>query len=383
MFFSSRNRGRPVLIADIDSGCVGIAVVVLGSSAPHVVTYLKKTLPLESRAVEQTATGIIGLLTECVAQLIKNYSESESGRAYGPIASVYAIVGVPWVHSRTVHGTANYPEPHAITNDMIQRLAKQALQESSPLNAAHVFETNVTRVHLNGYATSKPLGKHAKSASVTVMQSDINPMIRSGIEHAFSSALPGRSLTIRSRIRSLLAVLHEHMSSSSNYVVVTMGNDATSCVAVRKEEIAEQEVVPEGIATISRRVAGDTGLPEELGSVMRMIAADSCTTPGCEAAKTGIARAEPELVRAFGEAFSRLALHRRLPNRCIISADDRFEPWLAQFFERIDFSQFTITAQVFSVEPLDSKQLTEAVTWEPGIHEDIGLTVAAAFVNIR
>ena len=384
MFSFSRSKGKPVLVADVDSGSVGIGIVTLAKTGPaRVVVSTRKTLPIESRALEQTATGVIGLLNECLAQLLKQYSESGAAHEYGPVGAIHAVIGVPWVRTRTSRATLAFPEMHTITNEMIQKLAKQALQEPSELDNAGVFESSVVRVQLNGYATARPIGKRAKNATVTVLQSDIMKTIREGVERALQGALPGRTVTIRSRTRALLAVLHMEIHGRTNCLVITVGTDASSCIIVRKDEITEQETISEGTATIARRVVGDSGLPDELPSMMRMIVTDSCTTPGCEAAKTALAKAESELVRLFGDTFTRLARRRRLPDRCIVSIDERYEQWFTGFMQKIDFSQFTVTTQAFSVEPLNAQHIRDAVTWNSGSHEETGLAVSAAFVNIH
>ena len=270
-----------------------------------------------------------------------------------------------------------------ITGEIIQQLAQQALSQVSSSVSAHNLEATVIRVQLNGYTTSEPIGKRAAQVVVSILQSDIDLTIKNGIEHAISSALTGRALSMHSLTRIVLSVMHRHITGSPNYVVIRVGNDATSCVVIRKDEIVDQKTIPGGLAAMARLFAGSEGLPEEIASVMLMIASDSCSTPGCEAAKANIAKAEPELVRLFGEGLTALSTQRRLPNRCFISIDEHFAPWFMRFMEKIDFAQFTATSHPFSVERLQAKSVAEAVVWQPGIREETGLALTAAFVNTR
>ena len=113
-----------------------------------------------------------------------------------------------------------------------------------------------------------------------------------------------------------------------------------------------------------------------------MAAHDHCEDKACEDIKNGMARAEQELIRIFGEAMARLATSRRLPNKLVLAVESDMADWLSHFFSRIDFTQFTVTTQPFSVEVLSAENLKNLVTAsDSGKNVDSGLLVAAAFVN--
>ena len=46
----------------------------------------------------------------------------------------------------------------------------------------------------------------------------------------------------------------------------------------------------------------------------------------------------------------------RLPNTLLLLADTDVAPWLQKFFQRIDFSQFTATAQPFMVDVISASE---------------------------
>ena len=380
--FGKRNTGVPALIADIESGSVAVGIAVVGKEKIADVFFSERaTLPIAERTQEQIAAALPNVLAEATARVVKKYAASEYAKDLGPVMSVYCVVGAPWVRSRTAKAVLRFPEPRAISEQMVKELGKQALREPSDLDKERVFETNVSRVQLNGYKTAKPAGKHANEIVVTVFESDIETPIRSVLEHALGKEFPGRAINIRSHTRAMLTVLHER-TDVEHYTLVTMGSHATSCIVVHKEELAEHAIISEGTATILARAAGEHGLPEETLSLMRMLVSDTCATPACEELKAGIAKIEPELVKVFAEAFGKLAATRRLPNTCFVSVHTDVAPWLEHFLARIDFSPFTITMQPFAVESLTPEHVRELVSWHAGAHEDSGLALAAAFVNM-
>ena len=94
-----------------------------------------------------------------------------------------------------------------------------------------------------------------------------------------------------------------------------------------------------------------------------------------------MAKVEPELVRVFGEGMAVCAAQARLPNKLILITQPDMAPWLAKFFSRIDFTQFTLTTQPFSVETIAPADLSAWVTAARGVVLDTGVALSAALVN--
>lgn len=381
MSLFNRGGGKPVLIADIESGSVGIGVISLeGEESAQVLLSERAYLPLGVRDAEHSSSSISTLLSDVTGRVLKKYTESDAGKKHGPVASCRAFVSAPWVRSRTAYAETAFPKEQKVTDAVIKDLAKQALAQPSELDAGSILESNVTRVQLNGYPTARPEGKSAHIVSVTVFQSDIDASVRAGIENALKSALPGRELDIRSSLRAIQTVLHER-ADTHQYFVVAMGTDVTDCVSVRKEEITQHIIVEKGMSSVIHGTAGENGSPEEVASLLRMLITDTCSTEACDALKSNLAKIEPELVKSFADAFAPIAQKRRIPNACILVAHPDLTLWLEHFFTRLDFSQFTVTAQPFTVESLTPQHLTELVLFEPGTIPDTGIALGAAFVK--
>lgn len=141
-------------------------------------------------------------------------------------------------------------------------------------------------------------------------------------------------------------------------------------------------MVPEGIYSVLRRLS-KAGMPEEILGLVRMIARDDCTSEACNAVEAALAKAEPELVKIYGEGMAKCAATRRLPNKLFLVTHQDMALWLKRFFERIDFTQFTKTAQPFEVTALAPKDMEMWVKPAPGVSLDCGLAVPSALVNIE
>ncbi|MEK7509317.1 MAG: hypothetical protein AAB605_01235 [Patescibacteria group bacterium] len=377
MFSIKRGVGKPVLIVDIGDGSVGVSLVTLGHTPVQVHASTRATLPFEDRTHEQILAAITNLFKDTAEKFLKTYRE-KGGTA--PSAA-HVVLRAPWTRFRTARADGAFEKEQTITKDVIARFAKQALAQPSELDRSSILEAGVMQVFLNGYPTGNPLGKHASSISVVAFESDIDPAMKRAITDEVAALLPDRPLSLHSGLRALLIVMQEYLPELQRFFLIDLGSATTACAVVRRDAITQYAAASEGLATILKRVASG-GLPEETMSLLRMLATDTCSSSACEALKDSLARAEPDLVRAFGEVFTSLAGVRRLPNATILVAPLELSQWLHGFFSRIDFSQFTTTTQPFIVETLTPEHLRDSVSWGKEGVPDTGIATAAFSVQL-
>jgi len=376
--FSHRSEGKPVLVADIEDGSVGISLVSLAKNGPaEVHASLRTRLSIEDRTSDQARSAIVKSLEESIGKLTKSAQDAGTEPAH----AVYATVRAPWTRFRTAEAQQAFDKPEVITKEIIASLAQKALTQPSELDRNSILEAGVLQVFLNGYPTANPLGKRAKSISVVAFESDIDEGMKTAIVDTLGKSFPGRTPVIRSGLHALITVMQEHLPDVHRFLLIDVGGSTSTCAIIRKETLTQSGSAPEGLTTILKRVSA-TGLPEETLSLLRMLATDACSTSACQSLKDSLAKAEPDLVRAFGEVFTKLAATRKLPNMCLLSAPTELSPWLQGFFSRIDFSQFTATTQPLSVETLSPEHLIDTVHWHVGVVPDTGIAVSASSVNI-
>jgi hypothetical protein len=381
--FGRAQKGKPVVVAHVESGGVAVGVAIIESEKPaRFVASERVRIPPLERSLEQQTSSLLTALSDVLARVVDSYSKSESGKKYKQPTSVHVVVGSPWVSSRTLQAENSFDKEQLVTDAMIKSLAKQALSKKSTetLDQSRIFETSVTRVQLNGYPTGKPVGKKAHHLMVTVLQSEIDQTLKDGVIRTIGQILPGRDVDFRSLTGATLNILHER-ARTHHYLFIMVGSTSVDCVAIHKEDTNEHVSVPIGIDSIVKRIAGPDGLPDQVFSLMRMLMSDACNSPACETLKNNLAKAEPELVKAFGDVFAKVASYRRMPNTCFLAAPPDFAPWLEHFFSRIDFAQFTVTAQPLSVELLTPDHVRDIVEWVSPAIPDTGLAMAAVFAN--
>lgn len=373
---NGHSLGKNFAVADIGSGNASVAIFKAAHGKPaHILASHSTTLPIETRNPDSTMTAVTAALSESANKALT----AAQALKIGPIQDVYAILRAPWTRSKTTRAEKKFPKDEKITDQIISGLAQEALASEKEFDREKLIEASVIRVELNGYPTAHPVGKHARSVTVSALESECESRIKNAVEETLVKVFSSKP-AFRSGARALLSVLRERSSAHADYVLVDMTSEATSILTVHEGAPALQIVVPEGTQTILKRVAGK-GMPEETLTLIRMLARDHCEDAACESVKEAMARTEQDLIKIFGEAMAKLAATKRLPKTLVLSAGWGMAEWLSLFFARIDFTQFTITTEPFSVEILTPQDLEPFVALPPDKTMDIGVQTAVALVN--
>lgn len=375
-----RTREKIIAVADIGSGSTAVAVVAVPAKGPvRILAAERRFLPLEERVPEAVVTALGTHLIEAGRAALATHQKN------GGLApeSVYAIVRAPWTRSKTVRAQESFPEAVKITDKMIGKLAQQALASDTELDKKNILEATVIRVEVNGYATTQPEGATGHRLSVAALISDCDAKFRASLTNALQQLFGGQKVIIRSGVNSILSALRNKADSpSKNFLVVDMASEGTNFIVMHDGITTDHATVPEGKNAVLKRINGN-GMTEETLTLLRLSARGECHDAACEAVNVAMAKAEPELVRVFGEAMAKLVTQQRLPNQLILATHDDLVPWLSSFLSRIDFAQFTATTQPFMVSALKPTDLSHLALPGDGVHADTGVLLAAALVNIE
>ncbi len=378
-----QSREKIIAVADVGGGRAAIAVIAVKKGVPaRVITTQSSILSFADRSEGAKKSGIAAQVAAAGEKIQKAYAPHLQ-RGLAHVSELYVILHAPWVLSKTRRAHTILREETRITDRAISSVAENILASEPDFDRKNlIFEATVMRTELNGYPCAQPIGKHAESLTVYALLSEGTMEMRSEITSSLQKIFPHISPVFRSATRATITVLHEVMGEEKDYFVVNMIGDVTTLTAVRDGVVAEHEIVPEGMHTLIKRIA-NSGMPEETLSMMRMLAQDQCSDPACDSIRAAITRSEPELVRAFGESIGKCAAERRLPNTLVLVAHPDLSLWLSKFFSRIDFAQFTLTTQPFTVRTLQSKDFASFVQLDDGVVLDSELALACGLVHIE
>lgn len=362
--------GKIAAVADIASASAGVAIFEAGAQ-PKILAIAREDLPPEDRTKDALRSGIAQALSTAGEKALAEFSKKNAGEK---ISLCYCVVGAPWTRSFAGAARSRFEKATPITGAMIAGLAKDALARQKDVDRASLLEANVVRVLLNGYPTGEPEGKKAEAIDLFTLASDCDAGVKSAAAETTAKLFPGAQVVWRSSARAVLAAAKK-IETADTCLVVEVGMEATDLISVRKGVLENRVLIEQGIREFLS--AFGKGKPaQETMSLVAMLEKDQCETEACEALRTSMAKAEPELVHLFGEALAKLSSPRKLPDDLFLVAPPELSPWLSRFFARIDFTQFTATARPFSVSAFSS-----AARADPEIFADSGLSIACDLVN--
>lgn len=381
-FRRTHKKDEPVLVIDIGSGSAAMAVAITKPSGDIFVTHGKRIeIPFEKRTEEQTIAGVKQALAEVGDRILPLYSHSSTGQKLGAPTRCIAVIRAPWSKSATVSREMAFPEPRRVTPATVAEIARAALANDTIINRKNGIETGVIRVTVNGYPARGPREAIGSEIGVTVLESDCDPRVRAMVAEVLAAIAPGRSVIFVSGVRAVGSVLHNMAENIDEAVVVDVGSEASNVIRIREGIVASVISVPVGSRTIVHRIAGDNGFAEDTLSRIRMVARDACGDQACTTLATALSGAEPEFVQSFGEAFTAIAGEGRLPSTLLLFAHPDLAPWLAHFFARLDFSQFTAAAQPFVVRIIGPEHVGRRVQSSGDAAADIGILADVTLVN--
>lgn len=367
---------RSAAIIDIGSGYVGCVLLALKQSgASSVISSGHSRLSLEKRAYARARAHISEEITEAIHAAEKNAAGVLRGKS---VSDARIVLHAPWTSSQIVTVAETYEKSTVIQAAHIAALAKKSLT-AGEIDPAQLFERSVISVRLNGYPTSAPEGKRAESMELSAILSLGDPALKKNVESAVHAAFPAAKPIWVSAQNAYSTVLRR-LRLPGDALIVDVGIAATHLCVLREGVPTVDRPVPEGLQGMLARVHG-TEAPQETLALFRMYARDACESDACAMLQKAVASAEPDLVQVFGEHFAKLAETRRLPNTLVLIAHPDVAQWLASFFERIDFAQFTLTSMPFATRTVENSELREWIQADE--HLDSSLSLAAAFTAVQ
>ena len=378
-FVSKLQGGKLVAVFDVGSGSVGAAIAELRGARPVLIhSSFRVALPHEERSQEQLASAIAQATQESATKLAERHAKS--GVSKKEISECLVVVHAPWVRSQTHATKALLKEEAEVIEDMIIQLSQKALTEGE--NAlGDIFEQSVVRVELNGYPTSLPLNKKAKSLGVVILQSEVTDNMIRRVTDGISKIFPGAFFTFRSSTLVDSALMRRRSPGHSHFTIADVTSEATAITVVCEGVVVVQKVVPVGYRTVVRSVAQKKGTPDsDVHSRIRMLTTETCSTDDCHSLQASLDGVGTHFTETFGTVFAEINKTKKLPNTLVVRSHPDLKQWFSKFFARLDFAQFTETTQPFEVGAISSGAAAEYVLFSPGNTLDAGIATSCAFL---
>ncbi len=379
--FGIGTKEKTIAIVDVGSASAAVSIIHLSTSGPSTIVAADRAfIPHEKRTKDQSAIAMSVVIVEAAKKCLA--SQSMRNKESAQPTELYTYLRTPWTTSKTIQVSEKFEREEKIRDSVIKDMSKKVSNYETGSPTESLLEAMLLRIELNGYATSKPVGKSAHEIRVSALMTTTETAIRKIVQEGVEKAFPVHTSEWRSHTRALLTLIREQHEHVGDCIVIDLAMEGSSIMTVQDGLLGEQLSTDEGVHSILNRIAPKS-LPEESLALVRMLERDQCSSDTCESLRESMSRSEQDLVRIFGELFAKYAITRRIPNTMLLIVHPDLAEWLSRFFSRIDFSQFTMTAQPFQVSVLTPKDLDMWVKCAPGVSEDTSMMLDTALVHIE
>ncbi|HEY4487271.1 MAG TPA: hypothetical protein VI483_00735 [Candidatus Paceibacterota bacterium] len=366
---------RAIGVANIESSSVSFSIVKLQSATNATIPITRYAeLPIEERTSGQHLFALKQRLADITKAAINDYTSAHGGRA---LKKLYAVVHAPWAIGNVVSASTRFPQETYISEKIMDDCATKALAQGG--KGGELLDVHQLPIMLNGYRTAHPEGKYAHLVEVAGLMSTCDANIREEIAKTFRDVLPASRTIIHSGARAIVEAIEATRPQLRDALCMHVSGEGTEVIVLRNGMVRSYTYITEGLRSIFSRAFPGMH-PEEARTAVRLMQRQEGSEVVGVQTEEALLKAEPDMVHAYGEELAKISAQLRLPNAVFLIASPDIAPWLQKFFERLDFSQFTVTAQPFSVDLISASEFTSIEDGTSERNGDLDVAMATSHV---
>ncbi len=365
------------IVFDVGSATVGVAIAKSRKNKPIEVLFTHRVLI--AYGDDQGAAALGKYVAAAIKKAGKEALEELGRLNLTGSYSVYAIVHTPWTDSQAQRAENMLPEETSITRELLHQFVEKHLPEKRIKDRIQ-FDQHITRIELNGYATTQPYKKNAQNIAVTILRSSMSKVIHKAITKAFSDVVPNHKVHIDAFLYAATQ-LRELFEGSDAYTIIDVGEKYTSVSIVRDDTVAGSAWADFGTEYLLTAISKDPDERQKAISALTMYLNDTCTPDQCRKIEAALQNTEKEWTRTFGDACTKLSKIYKMPSKTFVSVEKNHCSWFKRVIEKLDFGQFTVTGQPLEVQLLSIDKASKAFSFAKSVKRDSMLSLAILFVD--
>lgn len=390
--FGKKEKKELVLIVDIGSASVGVAIASLSrTETPLIHAIVREDMVFQE---ELNTVRFRKSLTDALSKTVTTLSRThmpevlkKTGCAQPTRA--YVVFSSPWHASETRTVSSVQEKPFRMTREMMDRIAKREIDsfERTGIVAEiggdlSISEKHVMRVALNGYETSNPFGKEARTLDVGIFLSVIPRPVLDDVKQAIGRTFSIQDYSFHSFPFVVFDVVRSFAGVPDKFLIIDVSGEVTDVSLVSDRVLLETTTFPVGKRTILRALASTLSTtPDEALSLIRLTDEKRLSETHTSRIEGALSNAGGLWRSAFEKTLSGIANHASIPSTLFLSADDNLLPYFGSLVKKESFAQFTMTDEPFSIFPLSGAVLHDVCRFEASLSRDPFLMLGAAFAK--
>ena len=398
LFSQLNHRSDEVsLVLDIASGTVGGAIVKFSKGQPAHILYTCRELILFK--TKPTAQSMLSEITKRLAEVARRLSTegikhvNTLGQVGSNINHIYYLFSSPWVVSHTKVITVRKDDEFRVTKREINQLVHAEEEEyvasltlvkdDSRVNSnSKIIEHAQIAMKVNGYETSRPYGKMARTVSIPFFMSIIDEPALDTIEHTVAKYFNFRKGSSHSFSLALYTALRDIFSSDDDFLAVDVNGELTDIMLIKNGILTETSSFPLGINSIIRHVANALKSTPEVAESLIQIYMNNKAEPTAEKKiATILAGIHDEWVDNFERAFTDLNPDVVMPKKLFLIVNNNLSNFFGGFLKNERFKHIVIPGDTFGVTLLDAPKMNTYCTISTDTSPDSFLMLQSIALN--
>jgi hypothetical protein len=273
IFWSSRSESNNILLVDIESNSVGVALVAHGSnSLPNILAHVRTSYHVADEApVETFEKAMLMCLREALHTIHDELPLLKADGLGTSASRAYIYFTSPWVISRLKEIAIREKEITTLDGSAIQAIVEsEEIEFKEDLEDIFdgqglVFPSQITGLYVNGYKASFTMAKKAVSAdlhfTLTGAKLDLIRKVEAEILKVFEL---GDHFVYQNFMTAFNKVLFSAFSNIHSALLINMTDELSDILFIHQDNPAGTATLPLGIAALARELAASLGLPLEI-----------------------------------------------------------------------------------------------------------------------
>lgn len=382
------------LIIDIGSGSVGVAVVSVCSD-PNIVPEILYTNRKEIKYYgglnsRRFLFSMINAFEEALTDLQKNFISISKNIIN--IKETHCFFSSLWHISQTRVLINENGKDTKIIKSLINRIVEKESKifETSTLKGdidisaedIQIIEKKIMQIKLNGYETSEPYSKMAKTLEINFFISAVSKKVIKILEESFFRFFNNKIIQYHTFINTAFVTLRDINPTINDYLFLDISGEITEIAIIKNGVLFDSISFPFGKNSIVRKLSEALGTNKEeaISRASLYKSNDSIKIANSKISKI-IENLMKEWHKLFDISIKQLLSNIALPQGVFFMSDDDVSQLVGDFIKLYKFDNIDTFEKLVNVKFIDNEIFEEYVKYNNQGEKDQFLSLETIFLK--
>lgn len=378
-FFSKQRGALQVLLVDIGSASVGVALARLQKNKePHIIATHRESIPFQGML---SSSRFLLAMNQSLEVALKHVHLELKGAT--PPKHVFCSLSSPWfiLKNRSIcieQTTAFKVTEKNLYNFLDEDIAllKDEIKEAFPIKDVALVEKKIIQIKLNGYEVQNPYGRMTSQLEAVAVLSLSSKKVITSIEQKIGKFFHTKSLHFGAFPIALFSAIRDIFPEEKNFIFLDITGEATDVSYVKNDLIIDTQSFHCGKNFFIREISTYFKTHEtEAATLFKMFLEGTLDKKMQSDLSKVIVQISAEWAIRFEKSLTKFSKFGVLPKIVFFTSDDDVAPLFKNLIKNTRLS--TLSRSNFEASYFDQYIVAKFVTFDSGVLRDPFLVVEA------